>query len=254
MNPLSSSLVVEQIWRYPVKSLRGESIESSLVDARGLLGDRLWAVRDHAGKLGSGKNTNRFRRFPGPPLLSLSSRYPVEPTTAPSGIEPPLVINADGAEYPVRDGSADRFFQREWEDAELTVAPEAEVDHFDDGPVSLIGTASLRWIEEQLPGVPIDVRRFRPNLVVRTTEPFEEETWLGRTVRIGSQGDAVELTFTERLPRCVMTACEQADLPEAPGMLKMLAQRPDEPLRLAIVGTATHPGIVRRGDTVTVIG
>lgn len=254
MDSPSLSLVVEQIWRYPVKSLRGESVESSIVDARGLLGDRLWAVRDHAGKLGSGKNTNRFRRFPGPALLSLSSRYPVEPTTAPSGIEPPLVIGADGSEYPVRDGSADRFFRREWENAELAVAPEAEVDHFDDGPVSLIGTASLRWVEEQLPGVPIDVRRFRPNLVVRTTEPFEEEAWLGRTVRVGIGDDAVELRFTERHQRCVMAACEQADLPEALGMLKMLAQRPDQPLRLAIVGTATRPGIVRCADALTVIG
>lgn len=245
---------VEQIWRYPVKSLRGESVERSVVDARGLLGDRLWAVRDGAGKLGSGKNTNRFRRFPGPPLLTLSSRYPVEPsTTGATKVEPPLVTAPDGTEYPVRDGSADRFFQREWENADLRVAAEAEVDHFDDGPVSLIGTASLRWVEEQLPGVATDVRRFRPNLVVRTAEPFEEETWIGRTVRIGTGEDAVELAFTERHQRCVMAACEQADLPEAPTMLKMLAQRPDQPLRLAIVGAATRPGIVRRGDTVSVV-
>jgi uncharacterized protein len=243
---------VEQIWRYPVKSLRGELIESSIVDARGLLGDRLWAVRDREGKLGSGKNTNRFRRFPGPPLLSLSSRCPVEPTTAPTGIEPPLVIDADGTEYPVHDGSADRFFQREWENPHLTVTRETDVDHFDDGPVSLIGTASLLWVEEQLPGVVTDVRRFRSNLVVRTTEPFEEEAWLGHTVRLGTGHDAVELRFTDRQQRCVMAACEQDDLPEAPGMLKMLAQRPDQPLRLAIVGTATRPGVVRRGDTVSI--
>lgn len=249
-----STNVVEQIWRYPIKSLRGEMVDSSIVDARGLLGDRLWAVRDGEGKLGSGKNSNRFRRFPGPALLSLSSRYSVEPSTDPAKVEPPLVIGPDGREYSVRDGDADRFFQREMSRPDLSVAREAEVNHFDEEPVSLIGTATLWWVEEQFPGIATDARRFRPNLVVRTTEPFEEESWVGRTVRVGTGDDAVELVFTHVLQRCVMTAAEQADLPPVPGMLKMLGQRVDQPLRLAIVGAATQLGTVRRGDAVFVNG
>jgi uncharacterized protein len=248
----STTTVIEQIWRYPIKSLRGEPVETSLVDTRGLLGDRLWALRDDEGKLGSGKNSRRFRRFPGPALLSLSSRYPVEPSTAPEGIEPPVVLGPDGREYPVRDGSADRYFQRESGLATLQVAREGDVNHFDEEPVSLIGTATLRWVEEQLPGIATDARRFRPNLVVRTTRPFEEEEWVGRTVHVGAADDAVELVFTHVLERCVMTVSEQADLPPAPGMLKLLGQRVDQPLRLAIVGAVTKPGVVRRGDPVLV--
>ena len=249
-----SASVVDQIWRYPVKSLRGETVESSVVTARGLLGDRLWAVRNGEGKLGSGKNTQRFRRFPGPALLSLSSRYPVEPSAGPTGIEPPVVIGPDGSEYPVRDGSADRFFQRECGLADLSVAPEGEVNHFDEEPVSLVGTATLWWVEEQFPGIATDVRRFRSNLVVRTAEPFEEETWVGRTVRVGSGDNAVELVFSHVLERCVMAAAEQADLPPVPGMLKLLAQRVDQPMRLAVVGAVTRPGVIRRGDTLTITG
>jgi uncharacterized protein YcbX len=250
--PYPAENVIGQIWRYPVKSLGGESVASSAIDARGLLGDRLWAVRDGEGRLGSGKNTRRFRRFPGRPLLSLSARFPAEPSPGPDGIAPPLVIGADGREYPVADGSADRYFQRELADPTLAVAREAGVNHFDEEPVSLIGTATLRWVEEQLPGSTRDPRRFRPNLVVRTEEPFAEESWVGRTVRLGSHGDAVELAFTHVLRRCVMATAEQPRLPEAPQMLKLLAARADQPLRLAVVGTVARAGIVRRGDHVHV--
>jgi uncharacterized protein YcbX len=243
---------VEQIWRYPVKSLRGERVESSAVDARGLLGDRLWAVRDGDGKLGSGKNSRRFRRFPGVPLLELSARYPVEPSAAGDGIRPPIVVAPDRTEYPVADGSADRFLRSVLTGAALSVVREAEVGHFDEEPVSLIGTATLRWVEEQLPGVPVDARRFRPNLVVRTAEPFAEEAWVGRRVRVGAGPDAVELEFTHVLQRCVMVVAAQADLPEADGMLRMLAQRSDQPLRLAVVGAVVRGGTVRRGDVVHV--
>ena len=48
--------------RYPVKSLAGESLDSVVVDARGLVADRAWAVRDPDGKLGSGKSTTTLSR------------------------------------------------------------------------------------------------------------------------------------------------------------------------------------------------
>lgn len=262
--------VVEEIWRYPVKSLRGERLTEARLDRRGLLGDRLWAVRDpDSGKLGSGKNTTRFRRFPGPPLLELASRYPVEP--GPDEVEPPFVIGRDGREYSVLDGSADLFVQRHTGVRTLRVARESDVDHFDDGPVSLLGTATLRWVEENLPGIPVDRRRFRPNLVVRTSEPFAEEAWVGRRIRIGgsgagdsgrgggeSSGDGssdgiaagVELTVDMVLPRCVMVTMAQADLPDAPEVLKLLGTRADQPVKLAIVGHPCGPGTIRVGDAV----
>ncbi|MFC8428277.1 MOSC N-terminal beta barrel domain-containing protein [Streptomyces sp. NPDC057253] len=65
--------VIERIWRYPIKSTGGELLDRAEVEFRGLVGDRLFAVRDAQGKFGSGKNTRRFRRMPG--LLQLRSRY-----------------------------------------------------------------------------------------------------------------------------------------------------------------------------------
>lgn len=56
---------VVEIRRFPVKSMLGEVVAAADAGPRGLTGDRLWAVRDPDGKLGSGKHTRRFRRMPG---------------------------------------------------------------------------------------------------------------------------------------------------------------------------------------------
>jgi uncharacterized protein len=243
-------LVIEQIWRYPVKSLRGERLGVTRVDERSTVGDRLWAIRDTvSGKLGSGKNTRLFRRFPGPPLLELSAHYAVEPEG--DDIEPPTVVGADGRQYSVLDGSADLFIQRYTGVPTLHVVRESDIDHFDDGPVSLIGTATMRWVEEMLPGTPIDARRFRPNFVVRTAEPFEEEAWIGRTLRIGAP-NGVTLAVRLRHTRCLMVSTEQADLPQAPEVLKLMGSRDDHPLKLAVAATVVRPGTVTVGDRVFV--
>ena len=64
---------VTALLRYPVKSLQGERLDRVAFDPRGVVGDRLWSVRDLDGKVGSGKSTRRFRRMPG--LLELSASY-----------------------------------------------------------------------------------------------------------------------------------------------------------------------------------
>ena len=56
------SITVAAIRRYPVKSMGGESLEHVELDARGLVGDRRYAVVDGDGKLSSGKDSRRFRR------------------------------------------------------------------------------------------------------------------------------------------------------------------------------------------------
>jgi uncharacterized protein len=58
---------VSELWRYPTKSLVGERLQQVRLDERGIVGDRLFAVTDRNGKIGSGKATKRFRRFRGPP-------------------------------------------------------------------------------------------------------------------------------------------------------------------------------------------
>ena len=84
VNPMIAAL-----WRYPVKSMLGERCDELQIEARGAAGDRLYAVQDAEGKLGSGKNSGRFRRLEG--LFTFQA----------AGI-PPMVTFPDGRRLPAR--------------------------------------------------------------------------------------------------------------------------------------------------------
>jgi uncharacterized protein YcbX len=236
-------LVVEQVWRYPVKSLGGEQVRATRADTCGLAGDRVWAVHDRDGKLGSGKHTRRFKRMTG--LLDLSARYLAEPD--PARIEPPVITGPGQTAYPVASGAADAFLQQVTGLPRVRVRRDTGIMHFDEVPLSLVGTATIDWLAAHLRGVPIDARRLRPNLVVRTAEPFIEESWLGHPVQIGAGQDAVHAVFDRVLVRCVMVGMRQPGLAASGAVLKRIAQREVNPLRLAIGGLITRPGTVRVG-------
>jgi uncharacterized protein YcbX len=230
------SLLVEQVWRYPIKSMGGERLDASFADERGLLGDRVWAVQDDAGKLGSGKNSTRFTRLLG--LLDLTSHYD-------DAAEPPIVTAPDGSQHPVATGAADSYLQA-LSGRAVHVRRDTGIMHFDEVPFSLVGTGTLDWLAGQV-AVAIDARRLRPNIVVRTDAPFAEEAWVGQTVRIGS----VEAVFDRVFTRCVMVGMAQPGLGESGDVLKRIGERADKPVCLAIGGHIRQAGWVKAGDEVT---
>jgi uncharacterized protein len=243
-----NGFVIQQVWRYPVKSLGGQRVAASMVDERGLLGDRLWAVRDEDGKLGSGKDSRRFRRMEG--LLSVSARYQGEPRA--TEIEPPVVTGPEGAEHPVESGAADELLRELTGRPQVKVCREGAVPHFDEVALSLIGTATLDWLQGELPYVEIDPRRFRVNLVIGTDEPFIEESWLDRDIGLGTGEDAAHAAFDRVLQRCVMVGMAQPGLPESGEVLRRLGRRTAHPVCLALGGSITRPGVVRAGDLLSV--
>jgi uncharacterized protein YcbX len=231
--------IIEQIWRYPVKSLGGERVDESAADDDGLAGDRVWAVQDEAGQLGSGKNTRRFTRIVG--LLDLAARY--DDLAA-----PPVVTGPDGSVHPVASGAADTFLTR-LSGRPVRVRRDTGILHFDEVPFSLVGTATVDWLAHQVPDATVDARRLRPNLVVRTAEAFAEEAWLDRTVRIGEQVTAV---FDRVFTRCVMVGMAQPGLPESNDLLKAIGQRQNRPVCLAVGGRIVTAGLIRAGDPIWV--
>lgn len=224
---------IAEIRRYPVKSMAGESLASVGVDARGLAGDRWFAVVDAEGKLGSGKNSRRFRRFDEIFDHSAAMHEGEAWVTSPSG------------SWQVGDAELDRVLSERL-DVEVRILPETGTPHQDAGQVSLVGTASLEWCREHL-GVDGDRRRIRPNLVVGTTEPFVEERWGGATIRVGG----VELRIVGRIERCRMVDIAQEGLPEQAGWLKALGRERD--LCLGVYADVVSPGSVAVGDRVHVV-
>lgn len=141
-------MLVAGLWRYPVKSLGGEPLESVAVEARGVVGDRLWALVDADGKLASGKDSRRFRRLPG--LLMHSAAL------------------VDGA--PVISAPLERIAPG-WELRRETATP-----HHDAAPIHLVTTTTLARLE-------IEPDRLRPNLLLEG--PLDDDDLVGRTLAIG---------------------------------------------------------------------
>jgi uncharacterized protein YcbX len=224
---------VAALTRYPVKSVVGEDLTAADVDRRGVEGDRLWAVRDADGKLGSGKSSRRFRKMDG--LLSLSASYD-GPT--------PVVAFPDGTSARGDDPAVHQRLSRHLGRA-VRLAREDDVPHFDEADLHLLTTSSLARISE-LHGSPVDARRARANVLVDngTDAGFDEHDWLGRTVRIGD----VELRILRPMERCVMVTMPQIGLPEMRGLLARIGETNET--NLGLVAEVVAPGRMHVGDPV----
>jgi uncharacterized protein YcbX len=229
---------VGELHRYPVKSLSGERLEQVDVDHRGVVGDRLWSVRDPDGKLGSGKSTRRFRRMDG--LLALRAHY-----------DHPYDGEAPALTFPDRrvvrgDDPAVHAALSDHVGRPVTLAAEREVSHFDEGPVHLVTTASLAAIS-RVHGREVDPRRLRPNIVVESVADLPDDDWTGCRLAIG---DDVVLQVLYAMPRCVMLDLPAADLTPEHGLLRTVTDVNGGDL--GVVADVLTPGTVRIGDPVSV--
>ena len=227
---------ISQLWRYPVKSMLGERCTALRLNARGIDGDRLFALKDRDGKFGSGKTTRRFRKIDG--LLQFRASYEgsVPLVQFPTG---QLMRGDDPAIDAALSGALGQT---------VTLAREADVSHLDAGPVHLLTSAALEWLRVFLPAAGIDVRRFRPNLVVTVAEAgMVEQTWLGKRLRAGSE---VELEVSAATERCGMVTMAQEELSDEPRVLREIAQHAK--LKFGIYANVIVPGIVRVNDRIGV--
>ncbi len=146
---------IAEVWRYPVKSMGGERLEQVRCTARGLEGDRRWAVRAADGKLGSGKSSRRFHGMRG--LLSLTSFI------GPSGGT--SIRFPDGEVLGVEDPATARAVSRITGEGVQLVAEGSE-PHFDQAPRHLLSAASLRWLAGLRPDDAVDLIRTHSSLGV----------------------------------------------------------------------------------------
>jgi uncharacterized protein YcbX len=276
---------VVALWRYPVKSMMGEELNASAVTDRGLLGDRAYGLVDRSdGKVASAKNPRKWPRLFDFRAAYVDSprrgaRLPAVRITLPDG----TVLATDQADlnstlsrelhHEVTLEEAERGRQpvvestlpnpwapraeEYWPDMEgldyrdtVTDFDLPEGTFFDLAVVHVLTTATLDRLRELYPAGRFEVRRFRPNIVVRTAEDvdgFAENDWIGSTVRIG---DEVRLSITGPCPRCVMTTLAQGDLPKDSGILRTAAQH--NQVNVGVYAAVVQGGEIRRGAAVMV--
>jgi uncharacterized protein YcbX len=229
---------VAGLWRYPVKSMGAEALDAADVGWHGLAGDRRWAfVRDAVAGSGFPWLTLRERgdlaRFV--PAFADPSRPDRSPLT---------VRTPEGAVFDIADPALAALLHPR-------AAPGARAIKLDRGafdtfPVSLIGTGTIAALGRQV-GRGLETARFRPNVLVDTgDEPFAEDRWVGRVLRIG----ALRLRVDKRDGRCVVITIDPVTGERDPRVLRtVVAEREG---CLGVYASTVEPGRFARGDAVWV--
>ena len=277
-----STASVATIYRYPVKSMMGETLSEADIGEAGIPGDRSWAVRDEKrGGIRGGKKI--------PQLMTLAAQ---------SGTAAPLITAADGDSA---SASSERI--NDWLSGKLNhpvtlwpLLPADQLDHyrrgapdtedfeqelravfgrlpdeplpdlagfeellefesppgtyFDAFPISIISQQSLDTMDQLEGESRFDVRRFRPNLLVDvpgSDHPFPEQAWVGKTLAIGS----VTLKIDTTCPRCAMTTHGFDDLPQDPQIMRKMVANSEG--NLGIYASVVKVGKVATGDSVSVM-
>jgi len=212
---------IAELWRYPVKSLRGERLVSADVDANGVAGDRLVHVRQLSGRV----VTSRFR----PKLLGLQG-------------------SLDAAGEPLIDGLPwDSAGAREL--VRAAAGPSVELvrnraaaggERYDVLPLTVV-------TEDMVAAVGVDRRRFRPNIVIAGAEGLAEVDWPGYGLRAGS----VLIGVRNRRARCVMTTFDPDTLEQDPGVLRRIIGSFGG--EVALDCWVVEPGRIAEGDAAELV-
>ena len=231
---------VEAIFRYPVKSMAGEQLEVANLGWHGLDGDRRLAFR-------------RVDDRSGMPWLT-ASKLPELVTFCPQRREgstpgelPTHVRTPDGADLPVFGNDlATEVGRRHKAPVQMM---QLKNGIFDEASVSVIASDTVSEIG-RLIGRSMDVRRFRPNVVVRLLRsvPFQEDEWLGCELSFGEGEGAAAIAVTMRDIRCSMVNLDPDTASSAPEVMKAIVRVNQN--NAGIYGAVTRIGRVAVGQTI----
>lgn len=264
-----SGYEVSGLWRYPVKSMAGERLETVTLTAAGIDGDRRWAVRD----LETGKVASAKRPRPYGALLHWSARLDEDGAVevrSPDGAtcragDPSLdealseALGRPVAMAPVEEGR-DEAYDSEWPDIpgtslsnvelELPVAMMTGKSSFVDlAAIHLVLESSMAHLAERS-GAEVGVERFRPNVLLAGGSPdgFADLDWREVDATVGE----TRLRVADAAPRCVMTTLDNGAQGPAREVLATLAVEARKDFDLGTYACFGTYAEVERGGTVTV--
>ena len=254
---------VDSLWRYPVKSMRGEELDEAFAGFSGIYGDRLFAFRSSASPKGFPYLTAREQQK----LLQHRPRFRYPDKAArPANLAEAEAMGAN----PVSADLTDLMVDVDTPSGEtLAIDDPALIDTLRDGfdqkhqlalmrseraltdcrPVSIFSLQSARQLSEET-DTPVDKRRFRANIYVDLTsaEGFAENEFVGRSLQIGPK---VVVRILERDARCVMITLDPDTGEKTPALLKKVAQAHDG--MAGVYGAVLVEGMLRKGDSVEVL-
>ena len=254
---------VDSLWRYPVKSMRGEELDEAFAGYSGIYGDRLFAFRSSASPKGFPYLTAREQRR----LLQYRPHFrypdkaarPVNLTEAESmGANPvsadPSELTLDvetpaGKTLGIDDPALMDMLRADIDQKHQLTLMRSERALTDCRPVSIFSLQSAAQLAQEA-DTPIDKRRFRANVYVDLTsaQGFAENEFVGRSLRIGPK---VIIRILERDARCVMITLDPDSGEKTPAILKKVAQAHEG--MAGVYGAVLVEGMLHKGDPVELL-
>ena len=231
---------VEAIFRYPVKSMAGQPLEVANLGWHGLDGDRRLALRRMEDRSG-------FPWLTASKLPDLLLFAPQHRDDGAQGDFPAYVRTPSGEQMPVFGEDLAAEVGRRYGSPVQMMHMKHGI--FDEANISVIASATVCEIG-RLAGKSLDVRRFRPNVVVRLLRPvsFQEDEWLGGVLSFGEADNAPAIAVTMRDERCAMVNLDPDSATPAPAVMKAVVRANQN--NAGIYGTVTRIGRLAVGQTI----
>ena len=256
---------IESVWRYPVKSMRGEEMQHAFVGFPGIYGDRLYAFRRSAAPSGFPWLTGREREemvLYGPryrhPERAAKPDNLADAEAMGSGVTPvygdlsDLVVDVEtpaGERLAIEDPRLMGMLREGLQERQELTLLRSHRAMTDCRPVSIFSLQTVRQLSNEL-GIDLDKRRFRANLYVdlESEKGFGEDEFVGRTLRIGAKA---AVAVVGRDSRCKMITLDPDTARANPEIMKGLAR--DHESKAGIYGAVLAEGTVRPGDQIAVL-
>ncbi|MFL6590272.1 MAG: MOSC domain-containing protein [Chthoniobacterales bacterium] len=252
---------VDSLWRYPVKSMRGEELDELFVGYAGVYGDRLFAFRSSSAPAGfpyfTGRDERQMVRYracyrhPEKAALPINLAEAEKNGAAPlSASREELMIDVetpDGKIFAIDDARLRDALRAEQGVGLSLIRSERALT--DAKPLSLFSVQTAQHIGVEI-GASVDKRRFRANVYLDLPEvpPFAEDEFVGRSLRIGSK---VIASIVGRDGRCMMITLDPDTAEKAPAVLKTVAQVHEG--KAGLYAAVVVEGTVRKGDAVELL-
>ena len=253
---------VESLWRYPVKSMRGEELQQAFAGFPGVFGDRLFAFRSSAAPKGFPYLTGRELetmllyqpRYRNPEGMTKPANLAEAEALGP-GLTPVYPDSADlaldvetpsGERLAIGDPRLIDLLRAEIRESHELTLLRSDRAMTDCRPVSLFSIQTARQLGEEL-GTSLDKRRFRANIYIdlKSGRGFDEDRFVGRTLRVGSKAT---IAVMNRDTRCKMITLDPDTGQQNAEVMKQLARAHET--KAGVYGAVLIEGTIRPGDEI----
>jgi len=254
---------VDSVWRYPVKSMRGEEMDQIFAGYAGVYGDRLFAFVSEGNAKGfpyfTGRDQRQMIRYrprfrdPAAALVPMNRReaeengaWSLPATAARLQLE---VETPEGELLAIDDLALIESLRARIEHPHEIRLLQSDRAMTDCAPLSIFSLQSVRQLEKESES-PVDKRQFRANvyLDLPDLDPFGEDKFVGLSLRLGSD---VVATVIKRDGRCMMITLNPETAEKSPAVLKTVAQNHEG--KAGLYAAVIAEGIIRKGDPVELL-